>query len=255
MASIANTLERPGSLLDRAEAGTAGANVAPVAQPRRGMRLIGHLTAVVLATALVLPLAESTQTAEAGKKKTLVTRTFSSSGQIEIPDAGSSGPGEPYPSTIVVDAFGKYKKARIKDVNLTLRGFSHSFPDHVDVMLALGNRRVTVMSDVGGNTDANALHITLDDQAAPGLPGAFALEAGTFRPSNRQGTGEADPADDPFSVPAPAPTTNFALSTFKNAKPDGPWRLFVHDDSVFDTSELASGWKLEITAKVKKKKK
>lgn len=259
MATIVPTLEplvaRPGWA---GAGGTQAREISaphPRGRPRRGTRLLGRLTAIALAAALILPLAESTQTAEAGKKKTLVTKTFSSSGQIEIPDAGSSGPGAPYPATIVVDAFGKYRKARITDVNLTLRGFSHTYPDQVDVMLALGNRRATVMSDVGGNTDVDGLQITLDDQAPAGLPGAYALESGTFRPSNRQGTGEADPADDPFAAPAPAPNTNYALSTFKNAKPDGQWRLFVHDDGVFDTGELAGGWKLEITAKVKKARK
>ncbi len=224
----------------------------PQRRPRRGPRLAARLTAVVLATALILPLAESTQTAEAGKKYKTITKTFSSNGQIDIPNAGTAGASDPYPSIIDVDVFGK--KAKIKDVNLTLRGFSHTFPDNVDVMLTRGNRRATVMSDVGWTDDVNGLQITLDDQAGASLPDNQALSSGTFRPTNETGTGETNDADDPFSAPAPTPNTNTALSTFKGAKPDGEWRLFVVDDWNNDDGRFAGGWKLEITAKVKVKK-
>ena len=227
----------------------------PCARSPRGFRLATRLMAVVLAAALVLPLAEGTQDAAAGKKNKLVTKTFSSNGQINIPAIFEAGPSNPFPSIIDVDAFGKYKKAKIKDVNLTLRGFSHTYPDNVDVMLALGNRRATVMSDVGGGSDINALHLTLDDQAGAILPNSAALASGTFRPNNETGSGETDPADDPFSPPAPAPNDNVALSTFNGAKPDGDWRLYVEDDFGNDTGAISGGWKLEITAKVKDKKK
>jgi hypothetical protein len=230
-------------------------NVDPAPQPhgraRRGTRLVARLMAVVLAAALVLPLAEGTQIAEAGKKNKVVTKTFSSNGQIDIPDAGLQGPADPYPSTIEVDTFEKYKKAKIKDVNLTLRTFNHPYPDQVDVMLALGNRRAIVMADAGGNHEAENLTMTLDDQANQALPDGDELSSGTYRPANLPGV-------DPFPAPAPAANGDTALSTFKNAKPDGEWRLFVHDDFNIensDTGEFAGGWKLEITAKVKHDKK
>jgi hypothetical protein len=250
MAALTMPLKRQGSVLEGAHP-----EPRPQRRPRRGPRLAARLTAVILAAALILPLAESTQTAEAGKKHKTVTKTFSSNGQIDIPDAGSEGSSDPYPSIIEVDAFEKYKKAKIKDVNVTLRGFSHTFPDNVDVMLTRGNRRATVMSDVGSSTDANGLQITLDDQAGGNLPINGALASGTFQPTNDTGTGEANAADDPFSAPAPTPNGNSALSTFKGAKPDGEWRLFVVDDFNNDTGAFANGWKLEITAKVKKDKK
>jgi hypothetical protein len=250
MAALTMPLKRQGSVLE-------GANPEPRPQrrPRRGPRLAARLTAVVLATALILPLAESTQTAEAGKKHKTVTKTFSSNGQIDIPDAGSEGSSDPYPSIIEVDAFEKYKKAKIKDVNLTLRGLDHTFPDNIDVMLAFGNRRATVMSDVGDSDDANNVQLTLDDQAGSDLPNFSQLSSGTFRPTNETGTFEVNAADDPFAGPAPAPNTNVTLSTFKGARPDGDWRLFVHDDNAGGTGVLTGGWKLEITAKVKNDKK
>jgi hypothetical protein len=110
------------------------------------------------------------------------------------------------------------------------------------------------MSDVGFNDDVSGLQITLDDQAGASLPNGGPLESGTFQPTNETGTLEDDAADDPFSAPAPTPNDNTELATFKGAKPDGEWRLFVVDDFDDDSGELANGWKLEITAKVKQKK-
>jgi hypothetical protein len=253
MATIAFFPKRPGSALGHVASGPQ-----PPTRTHRGARLLGRLMAVAIAAALVLPLAESTQTAEAGKKHKLVTRTFSSNGQIDIPDAGTDGPADPYPSIIEVDAFGKYKKARIKDVNLTLRTFSHTSNNNVDVMLVHGNRQATVMSDVAGNNASVDLTITLDDEANQGLPGVYPIATGAWRPSNR--TPQNDPVNE-FPAPAPPqivfPTglQNIGLFTFDGAKPDGAWRLFVQDDTTANAGNFAGGWKLEITAKVKKAKK
>jgi hypothetical protein len=221
---------------------------------RKTLRSVPRLIVTCLAAALlVLPIADGTQNAEAGKKSknTMVTKTFSSNGQIDIPDTGMQGPANPYPSLIEVDAFDKYKKAKIVDVNLILRGFSHPYPNQVDVMLAQGNQRAIVMADAGGTIDAEDLNITLDDQAAQELPNGDELFSGTYQPANLPGT-------DPFPAPAPAPNGNSALSIFENGNPDGEWRLFVSDDFNIensDTGAFAQGWKLEITAKVTKNKK
>jgi hypothetical protein len=114
----------------------------------------------------------------------------------------------------------------------------------------LGGRQATVLSDVGGNTDAVGLTLTLDDEAGTELPDAAALASGTFRPANFVGFMETG---DVFAAPAPSQNGNVALSTFKNAKPDGTWQLFVHDDFTADIGNFTGGWTLEITAKVKEK--
>jgi hypothetical protein len=81
-----------------------------------------RLLAVTLAAVIALPIAEATQPVEAGKgqnkKFKTITRTFNSAGQIDIPAAGTAGPANPYPVTIDVDAFAKYKQVKITDVNL-----------------------------------------------------------------------------------------------------------------------------------------
>jgi hypothetical protein len=207
-------------------------------------RVLGKALGVALAVLLVLPAVEATQPAEAGKKFKTITKTASSSGQIAIPDSGTKGPANPYPSTITVDDFEKFKNAKIKDVDLTLRNFSHSRPENVDVMLVHGNRHALVMADAGNATDANNITITLDDQASQDLPDGAALTGGTFRPADLPGV---------ELLPAPAPALNgvVALSTFNGADPDGEWQIFVGDDANLDTGSLAGGWKLEITAKVK----
>jgi hypothetical protein len=206
--------------------------------------LSGRVLGVALAALLVLPAVQATPPAEAGKKFKTVTETISSNGQIDIPDVGTQGPANPYPTTIDVDDFAEFKKAKIKDVNLTLRGLSHANTENIDVMLTLGNKRALVMGDPGTGVDVDNLTITLDDDADQALEEGATLASGTFRPANLTGV-------DPFPAPAPAPNANVALSTFNGQNPDGEWQLFVHDDTNGNTGTISAGWELEITAKVK----
>lgn len=221
-------------------------------QPRirrsRSSLVLSRLLGVTLAALLVLPLAEVTRPVEAGGKVKTITKTFASNGQIDVPGAGTSGVANPYPTTIDVAAFEKFKKATITDVNLTLRGITHTDPDDINVLLSFGDRRAIVMSDVGGSTDIDGVTLRLDDEAAAEMPNSTQLTEGTFRPTNI-GAGDAFPA------PAPLPGTEVALSTFVGADPDGAWQLFVHDDGAGDTGSISGGWELEITAEVKTEKK
>jgi subtilisin-like proprotein convertase family protein len=200
-----------------------------------------------------------------GKTKT-ITRTFSNGAEIAVPAAGAVddfGPADPYPSTIEVTDF---KKAKVADVNLTLRGFSHEFTRDVDVLLvAPDGRNAVVMGDVGpasgGPVDVANLSISLDDEAAAPLPIAadVALTSGTFQPLDNLGPHDADDPDDPiltaFPAPAPEASGNSDLSTFDGIDPNGQWRLFVLDDTDIDAGVIAGGWSLEITAKSKVKAK
>jgi subtilisin-like proprotein convertase family protein len=129
----------------------------------RASCVLPRLLAVALAALIALPLAEATQTVEAGKNQKFktITKTISSDGQIDIPAAGTSGPANPYPTTIDVDAFEKFEKVKITDVNLTLKGLQHERTENIDVMLVHGNRRALVMADPGNGTDVSDLTITL----------------------------------------------------------------------------------------------
>jgi subtilisin-like proprotein convertase family protein len=187
-----------------------------------------------------------------GKNKSgkAVTRTFSSTDGMNIPNRSSepaNGPADPYPSTISVDGF---RKAKLVDVDLTLRGFSHEFPTDVDIMLvAPDGRNAVVMSDVGGEILVGNLTLELDDQASSPLPGEQELENGPFQPTN-----EFNNSADEFPAPAPVAGDNVALSTFNGINPNGQWQLFINDDGAGDLGNLSDGWTLTITAKEKRKK-
>ena len=144
----------------------------------RSSFVLSRILAVTLAALVALPIAESTQTAEAGKNFKTITKTVSIGAPLSIPGAGTEGPADLYPATIDVSEFGTFKKARIKDVNLTMQNLNHTFPDNVDVMLVQGNRQATVMSDVGGSGDISNVTLTLDDQAGVALPDGSGLASG-----------------------------------------------------------------------------
>lgn len=197
---------------------------------------------IVLVGLLVIPFAQDTHPAEAKKRFRNVTRTFANSGQIGIPTDGAA---DPYPVTIQVSGF---KKGKIKDVDVTLNGFSHDHPNDVDVLLVgPGGRNTLLMGDAGINEPAANLTLILDDQAEAELPLDSPLEDGTFRPANR------GPIDN-LLPPAPVTGDIVALTVFNGSNPNGTWRLFIRDDRLVNDGELASGWSLEITAKVKRKR-
>jgi hypothetical protein len=200
-----------------------------------------YLAAVTAVMALVLAIAMAPQPADAGTK--VVRKTFSSNQPIIIPAGApgtTSGTAAPYPSER--NAFG-FKRGRILDVNLTLKNFSHTYSDDVNVLLSHRGKTRLVMSDVGGDTDANNITIRLDDEAANKLPDESALSAGSFRPTNVGG-------GDAFPAPAPATSGKVLLKGFDGENPNGAWRLWVVDDAGNDVGQFAGGWSITIRARV-----
>ena len=163
-----------------------------------------------------------------------VTRTFRNTAAIQLPiSATSPVSGSLNPSAIAVDGL----KGKIRDVNVLLVG-----PD---------GQTAIVMSMVGEETTGNgAVTLRFDDEAATVLPDEETF-SGTYRPTNHDGVAVV------FNTPAPPVTSaNAALSMFDGADSNGTWRLFVQDKPAnLDPGVLAEGWTLEITAKVKAKKK
>jgi hypothetical protein len=172
-----------------------------------------------------------------------LTRTFTSSGPLAIPAAGTGeGPASPYPSTIEVSGF---TSGVITDVDLVLQDFTHVEPGQVDVLLVKEDgRRALVMSDAARTISPEAnIDLTLDDEAAASLPEIGPVDSGVFRPTNY-----GNP--DLFAAPAPAPDGSVALSTFDGTNPNGTWQLFVmDDDGILDVGDMR-GWALRITAEV-----
>lgn len=182
------------------------------------------------------------------KKRKTVTRTFSNSTEVTTP---GSGQATPYPSEIQVSGF---RKGKIKRVRVFLNGYSAPVPDNIDVMLSttqIPGQTAVIMSDVGAAVAVSDIDLILDDDATTSLPDAAIppLVSGTYKPTNYNGTAESFPA------PAPTPSGNSALSVFNGANPNGTWQLWVDDDPGNGPAQFASGWSIEITAQVKKKKK
>lgn len=163
------------------------------------------------------------------------THRFTNSSPIAI----STDPGSPYPSTIRVPA----GLGRVVSVTVTLNGFSHTFPNDVDVLLSgPAGAPVLVLSDVGEGTDIQDVVVAVRDGAASVPSGP--LTTGVYAPTN-----VADAfGNDTFPAPAPPAPYATALSSFAGIDPAGDWNLWVRDD--FPTSDegaIGSGWTLTLT--------
>jgi hypothetical protein len=153
---------------------------------------------------------------------------FGNPTDIEIPDSGEA---DPYPSTIAVSGL----TGPITDVNVTIYGWSHTFPDDVGVFLVSpAGIEIALFNGVGGFHEIEGVDITLDD-AAPGfLPDESEIFSGTYKPSDYFAEGAA--------------INDNALAAFNNGNPNGIWSLYVYDFEDTDGGNIAGGWSLEIAA-------
>ena len=176
---------------------------------------------------------------------------------ICIQDATSAGasPANPYPSEINVQGLS----GTITDVNVTLNGFTHDFPDDVAVqVVSPTGKSVLLMSDVGGplpsgSAPVSNINLTLDDEAAGSLPDSTQLTTGTYKPT--KGTTptvlpsgwEDNPVPNSWPPDAPDLTVSGSqLSSFDGTAPNGIWKLYVIDDTRFAQGAFAGGWSLEL---------
>src|SRR5436190_5141457 len=152
--------------------------------------------------------------------------TFSNTGAITINDGsciagnGSAAAATPYPSTITVSGL----TGTITDVNVTLTGLSHTFPDDVGVLLVGPQGQSTIlMADTGDGNGFSDVNLTFDDAAAASLPDAEPMVSGTYRPTvgSAAGTGAAS-CTVPSSFPSPAPASPYgsSLSVFNGTDPN-----------------------------------
>ena len=206
------------------------------------------LGAMLLALSLIVLALVGTSAKQADAATSLVTKSFSNTTPITIPEGApnaTQAAAKPYPSLISA-AFPKGSKVR--DVNVRLRSFTHTYPSDVDVLLARGGTNRTIMSDVGGDYDVNSININLDDEASNGhLYIQGPLVGGTFQPTNAE-RGFIDT----FPSPAPDPASaKSALSGFDTLNARGSWKLFVSDDYYpGDDGAFAGGWTVRIKAAV-----
>ncbi|WP_169089617.1 hypothetical protein [Paenibacillus sp. PL91] len=164
------------------------------------------------------------------------TATFVNTDPITIPVQGIA---DPYPSTIAVTGM----TGTIAKVTVTLFNMNHPNPEDLDILL-VGSNGITntiLMSDAGGSLDLVNVTLTFDDDAANFLPQLGQIVSGTFKPTNYQGIVENLPA------PAPASSVFVRLFNFIGMTPNGAWDLYVFDDDVPGSGNIAGGWSLTIT--------
>jgi subtilisin-like proprotein convertase family protein len=142
----------------------------------------------------------------------------------------------PYPTTQTVSGLG----TSITDVNVTLTGLYHTWPNDIDMLLVSpGGQSVLLMSDACGISSVSNLALTFDDAAPAALSSGSPCVTGTYRPANYEGV-------EVFSSPAPASGYSTTLSAFNGSNPNGTWSLYIIDDTIQDTGGIV-GWSLSIT--------
>jgi hypothetical protein len=164
-------------------------------------------------------------------------RTYTNSAPITISDASAANP---YPSTIKVsDLLGA-----VSQVTATLRGFTHTFPSDVGVLLVgPTGQKLVLMNRAGqGGADANGIWLKFDQTSPTAIPASGALTAGSFKPADyRGGT---------YNFPPPAPEGSYptnSLDAFNGLTANGTWSLYVYDDALGDVGIITNGWSLGIT--------
>ena len=179
--------------------------------------------------------------AVSGTGENLITSTFSNTATVSIPTGApdtSAGPASPYPSAIAVsDVTGTILKVVVK-----LKGFTHTYPSDVDILL-VGPDGTTclLMSGVGNGSSVSDLDLVIDSDAADFLPPSNELTSGTYRPTN-------EGAGDPFDAPAPVGPYGTSLAVYDSLpKVIGTWSLFVMDGAEGDYGALERGWEVCIT--------
>lgn len=163
------------------------------------------------------------------------TESFTNPATISIPDTGKAGL---YPSTIVVTGL----TGTVTKVTATLEGYTHSWPDDVDVLLVgPEGQRVLLLADCGGGQALSELTLTFDDNAVASLPDATAISSGGYKPTN------FDTTSDNLLPPAPASPFGSTLSVLNGTNPNGNWSLYVQDDGALDAGSISRGWMLSVT--------
>lgn len=159
--------------------------------------------------------------------------------QIVINDSsGGASAATPFPSVKHVTG----APANVSKVTVTLKGFTHSFPDDVLIMLLHQPTGLTcyLLANAGGNIAANNIDVVLDDAAGSQIPDAGPMVAGTFQCSAYL------PA---AALPSPAPAAPYGvnLSVFNGIDGNGSWAIFAGDDSSLNSGQIALGWDITIT--------
>lgn len=169
-------------------------------------------------------------------------QTFNNAAAITIPGSGNASP---YPSAITVSGVPTH----FTRLEVQLNGYTHSFPDDVDILLVgpQGQRSILMSDAGGGSPGAMGATLTFAQTAPTPISDGTNPTTGTFRPANYANA----PGDlvDTFSTPGPGALTDAPadLFAFNGVNPNGTWNLFVVDDASGDQGSISGGWTLRFT--------
>jgi hypothetical protein len=168
-------------------------------------------------------------------------------GTLAIPPTGTIGTASR--SWTPIDNLGLW--GRVVDINVTLSGLAHTFPDDLDfLLLGPGGTNLEFWSDAGTDVDINNGNFTIRDSGASLLPDQAAIASGTYRPSDYGAVENSDNWGLAPSLIINHPATN-GTATFASAfggawVDNSTWSLYVRDDASADTGSLAS-WGFQVT--------
>jgi subtilisin-like proprotein convertase family protein len=163
------------------------------------------------------------------------TPTFSNPANIAT---GDGSPGAPYPSNISVSGLPT-SGVSIKSVNIN--GLSHTWSDDIDIVLqSPTGTNVVLMSDVGGADPLGNVNYAFSDAGGPMNP-TVGNGSGTYHPTNN-GASDTWPAPGPGTLSQASPAMSDFTGNF-----NGVWKLFVADDTFFDTGNIAGGWSITLS--------
>jgi subtilisin-like proprotein convertase family protein len=175
--------------------------------------------------------------------------TFSNNAGITINDDPDTclvgGTATPYPSEITVSGLG----SSISDVNVSVSGLSHGFPDDAGLLLVSpAGQSTLLMTDSGGDLYVSDINLIFDDAASGTLPENSQISSGTYKPSVGTTAGAFQGCSAPGSFPDPAPAGPYgsSLSVFNGTNPNGAWKLYAIDDTTTDGGSI-DGWSLDIS--------
>jgi subtilisin-like proprotein convertase family protein len=173
-----------------------------------------------------------------------VTLTKGLAGALSMSGGLTVGQFTPYRSEVTVaDA---EVSGSVKNVKVVLNGFTHGFPDDMQVLL-VGPKgdKVLLMANAGGSTaPAAAVNMTF---SAPGtgiakIPDNGPVETKTYLPSSWAGETYVFPPA-PGEPLGPQPPFGDSLGVFVGSdlsKVRGTWRLYVADDSFGQVGSITS---------------
>ncbi len=150
----------------------------------------------------------------------------------------------PYPSVINISNLNGV----VIQVTATLSNLNHTYPKDIDALLVSPTGLKTyLMAHCGSQFGVVNTTLTFDDSTNATLPFASQIMPGTYHPTSYAPTPPQFPAPPaPFPTNNTAPPFNTNLSVFNGSSPNGPWALYIIDDSYLNQGSVANGWQLTV---------